>query len=273
MQQIVNFILRNKSFLLFILLFSISFVFTIQNNSYQKSKFVNSANFLSGGVYQKANNISQYFGLKEQNLLLQEENNKLKSILFNTDNETTSSFLDSLSYTSIYNVTPAIVIKNNYTFSTNILLIDKGKRDSIKQDFGVITSKGILGIVDHTSAKYATVLSILNTKSKISAQLKRTNHFGTLKWNGKSPEFVQLVDIPSKAKLILGDTIMTSGRSAIFPKWVPIGIVKDFKLDAAEDFYEINVTLFNDMTNIEHVYVIENKDAKEINNLINPADE
>ncbi|MBQ0786617.1 MAG: rod shape-determining protein MreC, partial [Oceanihabitans sp.] len=169
--------------------------------------------------------------------------------------------------------TPAIVIKNNYTFSTNLLLIDKGKRDSIKQDFGVITSKGILGIVDHTSTKYATVLSILNTKSKISAQLKRTNHFGTLKWNGKSPELVQLVDIPSKAKLLQGDTIMTSGRSAIFPKGVLIGIVKDFKLDAAEDFYEINVTLFNDMTNMEHVYVIENKDAKEMYNLINPVDE
>ncbi|MDO6596178.1 rod shape-determining protein MreC [Oceanihabitans sp. 2_MG-2023] len=273
MQQIINFILRNKSFLLYILLFFISIVFTIQNHSYQKSKFVNSANFLSGGIYTKANNISQYFGLKEQNNLLQEENNQLKSALYNLEGKTKTSFLDSLSFTSIYNFTPAIVIKNNYTLSTNILLIDKGKRDSIKQDFGVITSKGILGIIDKTSTKYATVLSILNTKSKISAQLKRTNDFGTLKWNGKTPELVQLVDIPSKAKPIQGDTIITSGRSAIFPKGIPIGIVKDFKLDAAEDFYEINVALFNDMTTIEHVYVIENKDTKEINNLLNPADE
>jgi len=273
MQQIINFILRNKSFLLYILLFIISIFFTIQNHSYQRSKFVNSANFLSGGVYNKVNNINQYFSLKEQNLLLQEENNKLKSVLYNTVTESKPSFIDSLSYTSIYQFTPALVIKNNYTFSTNILLIDKGKRDSIKQDYGVITSKGILGIVDHTSKKYATVLSILNTKSKISAQLKRTNHFGTLKWNGKSPELVQLVDISSKAKLIQGDTIITSGRSAIFPKGIPIGTIQDFKLDAAEDFYEINIALFNDMTNIEHVYIIENKDAKEINNLINPVNE
>lgn len=273
MQQIINFILRNKSFLLYILLFFISTVFTIQNHSYQKSKFVNSANFLSGGVYNKANNISQYFGLKQQNQLLQEENNKLKSAFYNTDSKIKSSYLDSITFSSIYNFTPAVVIKNNYTFSTNILLIDKGKQDSIKQDFGVITSKGILGIVDHTSSKYATVISILNTKSKISAQIKRTNNYGTLKWNGQSPELVQLVDIPSKAKLIKGDTIITSGRSAIFPKGVPIGTVRGFKLDAAEDFYEINVALFNDMTTIEHVYVIENKDAKEINNLINPVDE
>ena len=255
------------------MLFFISTVFTIQNHSYQKSKFVNSTNFLSGGIYNKANNISQYFGLKEQNLILQEENNKLKSALYNTDSEIKSSYLDSTTFSSIYSFTPAVVIKNNYTFSTNILLLDKGNQDSIKQDFGVITSKGILGIIDHTSSKYATVISILNTKSKISAQLKRTNDFGTLKWNGISPELVQLVDIPSKAKLIKGDTIITSGRSAIFPKGVPIGTISDFKLDTAEDFYEINVALFNDMTTIEHVYVIENKDAKEINNLINSVNE
>jgi len=273
MQQIVNFIIRNKSFLLFLILFSFSVLFTIQNHSYHKSKFVNSANFLSGGIYNSVNSISQYFDLKSHNLLLQEENNRLKSIVFNTDQNLDSSYSDNLKYTSTYKLTPAIIIKNNYTFSNNILLIDKGQRDSIQQDFGVITSKGILGIVDHTSNKYATVLSILNTKSKISAQLKKTNHFGTLSWNGKSPEIVQLGDIPSKAILGIGDTIMTSGRSAIFPKGIPIGVIAGFKLDAAEDFHEINVTLFNDMTNIEHVHIIQNIDRLEIDNLINPDDE
>jgi rod shape-determining protein MreC len=251
MQQIVNFIIRNKSFLLFLILFSFSVLFTIQNHSYHKSKFVNSANFLSGGIYNSVNSISQYFDLKSHNLLLQEENNRLKSVVFNTDQNLDSSYTDNLKYTSTYKLTPAIIIKNNYTFSNNILLIDKGQRDSIQQDFGVITSKGILGIVDHTSNKYATVLSILNTKSEI----------------------VQLGDIPSKAILGIGDTIMTSGRSAIFPKGIPIGVIAGFKLDAAEDFHEINVTLFNDMTNIEHVHIIQNIDRLEIDNLINPDDE
>ncbi|MFD2822069.1 rod shape-determining protein MreC [Lacinutrix iliipiscaria] len=273
MQQIINFILRNKSFLLYLLLFSFSVLFTIQNHSYHKSKFVNSANFLSGGIYNSVNNVSQYFDLKTHNLLLQEENNRLKSILFNTNKNTDSTYTDSLNYSSNYKLSPALVIRNNYTFSNNILLINKGKRDSIQQDFGVITSKGILGIIDHTSHKYATVLSILNTKSQISAQLKKTSHFGTLNWNGNSSEFVQLIDIPSKARLIKGDTIVTSGRSAIFPKGIPIGTIENYKLDAAEDFYEINVALFNDMTNIEHVYIIHNLDRQEINNLINPSDE
>ena len=273
MQQIVNFILRNKSFLFFLILFSFSVLFTIQNHSYHKSKFVNSANFLSGGIYNSVNSISQYFDLKTHNQLLQDENNRLKSILYNSSQNIDSSYTENLRYSSRYKLTPAVIIKNNYTFSNNILLIDKGKRDSIQQDFGVITSKGILGIIDHTSHKYATVLSILNTKSKISAQLKKTNQYGTLEWNGKSPEIVQLVDIPSKALLAKGDTIITSGRSAIFPKGVPIGTIEDYKLDAAEDFYEINITLFNDMTNIEHVHVIQNEDTLEISNLINPNDE
>ena len=138
---------------------------------------------------------------------------------------------------------------------------------------GLIGTKGILGIVDEVSHKYATVISILNSNSKISAQLKKTNHFGTLTWNADSPEFIHLIDIPKIAPVNKGDTIVTSGRSAIFPKNIPIGIVNDFKLDIAENFYEITVKLFNDMTSVEHVYIIENLDALEIGNLLNNLDE
>jgi len=273
MQQIINFIIRNKSFLLFLLLFSISLVFTIQSHSYHKSKFVNSANFLSGGLYNSVNDMSQYFKLKEQNLILQNENNTLKSILYNSENTENSSFIDSVSYNTAYRLTSAVIIKNSYALQNNFLTLNKGKRDSVKQDLGVISSKGIIGLIDNTSHKYATVLSVLNTKSRISAQLKKTNHFGTLEWNGNASELVQLVDIPSKAPIVVGDTIITSGRSAIFPKGIPVGRVESFKLDNAGDFYEVNVLLFNDMTNIEHVYIIENTDAIEIGNLTNNINE
>lgn len=268
MQQIINFIIRNKIFLLFLLLFFISIVFTIQSHSYHKSKFINSANFLSGGVHNTVNNISQYLKLKSQNELLSEENNHLKSILYN--NTSTDSFTIVLPvFNDLYKFSTANVIKNSYSVSDNFLLINKGANDSIKEDFGVITSKGILGIINETSSNYATVISILNTTSKISAQLKKNNHYGTLTWNTKDPALIQLVDIPEIAPVKQGDTIITSGRSSIFPKGIPIGIIHDFKLDQAENYYEINIRLFNDMTNIEHVYIIENKDISEINNLIN----
>lgn len=267
MQQIINFIIRNKTFLLFLLLFSLSILFTIQSHSYHRSKFINSANFLSGGLYNSLNNLSSYFNLKSQNLKLAEENKLLRSIIFNAGYELDSIFTDSVKFTSLYKFRTAQVIKNSYSLNNNILTINKGKNDSVKEDLGVISTKGIVGIVNKTSKNYATVISILNTTSKISAKLKRTNHFGTLIWDGNSPQFAQLIDIPKVAPVLVGDTIVTSGRSAIFPKGVLVGTIEDYKLDTAENYFTINIRLFNDMTNLEHVYVIENVDHEEISNL------
>ena len=277
MQQIINFLIRNKTFLLYLLLLSISFVFTIQSHSYHKSKFINSANFLSGGVYNSVNNISEYFKLNEQNALLQQENNTLRTLIYNTTRKNDSiqiTYTDSTNISATtYAFTPAVVIKNSYSATDNILLLNKGKRDSIKQDFGVITSKGIVGIIDDTSNGYATVISILNTNSRINAQLKHTNHFGSLVWDAKSPEVVQLKDLSNFAPIKAGDTIITGGQSTIFPKGVPIGTIQDFTLDPGGDTYIIQVKLFNDMTNIGHVYVVENLNAPEINSLLNKTDE
>lgn len=272
MQQIVNFILRNKTFLLFALLLFISMLLTIQSHNYHRSRFINSANFLSGGIFNASNNVSDYFGLRDQNKILQEENNQLKSILYNTEGNNISTDIDRNHFYKHYRFSAAQIIRNSYAVSNNILLINKGQNDSIKQDFGVVSSKGIIGIIENTNAKYATVLSILNTTSSISGQLKKTNHFGSIKWDGKSPNFIQLSEIPKIAPVAQGDTIVTSGRSAIFPKGIPVGVISDYKLDTAENYYEIEVALFNDMTNIEHVYIIENRDAKLIDNLLDNND-
>ncbi|WP_298554463.1 rod shape-determining protein MreC [uncultured Algibacter sp.] len=268
MQQIINFIIRNKNFLLFLLLFGFSILFTIQSHSYHKSKFINSANFLTGGVYNSANNVSNYFKLKSQNKLLSEENKKLRSLLLNSKTEVDSSFIDSLTFGKSYRFYSANIIKNSYALNNNVLTLNKGFNDSIRQDFGVISSKGIVGIIDKTSGNYATVISILNSTSSISAQLKKTNHLGSLIWNGKDSKFTQLIDIPKIANVKTGDSIITSGQSSIFPKNVPIGTIESFKLDQAENYYEINVRLFNDMTSIEHVYIIENVNKEEITNLL-----
>jgi rod shape-determining protein MreC len=144
------------------------------------------------------------------------------------------------------------------------LTINKGTTDSIKQDFGVITSKGIIGIIDATSGNYARVLSILSKKSRINAKLKRSNHIGSLIWNGKSPEFVQLVDVSTFAPVKVGDTIVTGGQSSIFPKGINIGSIDSFETDISGDTYTIQVRLFNDMTNIGKIYILQNLDRDEI---------
>lgn len=270
MQQIINFIIRNKNFLLFLLLFIISLFLTIQSHSFHRSKFISSANFLSGGVYNSVHNLSQYLGLKNKNEILIEENTKFRNLLFNQSADQLDSILtDSLSNSKNFRFIPASLIKNSFSSSNNSLLVNKGENDGIKEDFGVATSKGLIGIIDNTSNNFSRVVSILNTKSRINAQLKKTNHFGTLLWDGESHEIVQLMDVPKIAPVQVGDTVITGGRSTIFPKGIQIGTITSFQLDNAEDFYEINIKLFNDMTNIGHVYIIENLKAQEILNLEN----
>lgn len=272
MQQIFNFVIKNKTFLLFLSLFSIALALTIQSHSYHRSKFINSANGLTGGVYGMVNSIDKYFDLEIENNKLSEENQRLRQLLYNPNVLSDSTIIDT-SYTGKYKVVTAKVYKNSYSLTNNFLTINKGETDSIKQDFGVITSKGIVGIIDNTSKNYATVLSILNEKSKINAKLKSTEHKGSLIWNGNSPQYVQLEDISNFAPVKIGDTIETGGESAIFPKGIGIGIVENFKTDISGDTYTLEVRLFNDMTNIGTVYILENLDKVEIETLENTSNE
>ena len=275
MQQIINFVIRNKTSLLFLLLFFISISLTIQSHSYHKSKFINSANFFTGGIYESANSVSSYFDLKTQNNILIEENNKLRSQILNTNDSTLVSniSIDTLTYLGRYKIQSAKIINNNYTSSKNYLTINKGEKHDLREDLAVITSKGIVGIIDNTSNGYSRVLSILNTKSQINAQLKSSNHIGSLVWDAKSSTKIQLTDISKFAPVKQGDTIVTGGQSSIFPQGIPIGIVEDFVIDIGGDTYTLNIKPFNDMTNLSHVYVIENLDAEEIKQLENPIDE
>lgn len=267
MQQIFNFVIRNKTFLLFLLFFSIALALTIQSHSYHKSKFINSANALTGGVYGTMNSVDQYFNLKTKNDILTEENKLLRAKLFNSIAAKDSSFIDTTYTKGKYRVTIAEVFKNSYSLTNNYLTLNKGKNDSIKRDFGVITSNGIIGIIDNTSNKYSTALSILNKQSRINAKIKSTNHIGSLKWDGESPIYVQLADVSQFAPIKVGDTIETGGESSIFPKGIGIGTIHSFSTDVGGDTHAIQVKLFNDMTNIGAVYILENLDRTEIQNL------
>ncbi|GGI56825.1 rod shape-determining protein MreC [Winogradskyella haliclonae] len=267
MQQIFNFVIRNKTFLLFLLLFGIALSLTIQSHSYHKSQFINSANSLTGGVYGTVNSIGQYFDLKEQNTILVKENKTLREALLNTVKTSHDTAIDSSLIDKRFEIVSAEVYKNSYNSPNNYLTINRGKRDSIQQDFGVITSKGIVGIIDNTSNKFSTVLSILSKKSRINAKLKTSNQSGSLKWDEASPYKVQLEDVSKFANVTIGDTIVTGGQSAIFPKGLGIGVVEKYTIDASGDTYVIQVRLFNDMTTLQHVYIIKNNDIEELKTL------
>jgi len=269
MQQIISFIIKYKYFILFMLLEVIALNFTVQSHSFHKSKFVNSANVLTGGIYNKIHSFKQYTSLKGHNQLLLEENvrlkNKLSKTLINSIHDTVT-VIDSLKYFQKYSYTFANVINNQYHKKHNYLTVNIGSKKGVKPDQGVINSKGIIGITNTTSNNYATVLSILNENSKINVKLLNSLHFGTLIWNGKDYNILQLVDLPIQADIKEGDTIITGGRSTIFPKGIPVGIILDFN-KKNNSYKSINIKLFNDMSAIGPVNIITNFDKKEINNL------
>ncbi len=263
MQQIIFFFIRNKNFLLFGLLFLIALTLTVRTHSFHKSKFVSSSNLVSGTIYSIKNDITTYFGLKKENQKLVDENKRLRALLESYKANSVATNGDSI-LPSKYSFLAARVINNNYSKTKNNLTIDKGSKDSLQIDLGVITTKGVVGILNSVSSNYATVQSILNTKSQINAKLKNSEHFGTLIWNTKDPNVVQLIDVPRLAVVAVGDTIITGGKSTIFPKGILIGSIKNIILKEGENYYDLDVQLFNDMTNLENVYIIENQDAQEI---------
>jgi rod shape-determining protein MreC len=263
MQQIFNFIFKNSYRMLFLLLMGIALSLTIQSHSFHKSKVISSANFLSGGVYEKMNNIEEYFNLKIQNEELAKENARLKSIIFNVNDSTKIQF-DTIAGNSKVSLITAKVIKNSYNVHENYLTLNRGSKEGIKQDMGVINSLGIVGVIENTSTNYSTVLSILNVKSPINAKIKKSNHIGSLTWNGKNTGFVQLVDVPRLSSARKGDTIVTGGQSTIFPENINIGTIDKVYIDNETNYYTLDIRLFNDMTSLGYVYVVKNKDTQEI---------
>ncbi|MGG8497270.1 rod shape-determining protein MreC [Tenacibaculum sp. TC6] len=272
MQQLVYFLQKYKYFLYFLFLEIIAVALIINNHSFHKSKFINSANAVSGGLLNKASNIRTYLNLKTENELLLEENTALKNKLdfFYTVTDTVGVHyaIDTLNFNQQYKYISGKIIDNNYNTPYNFLTINRGKKNNVLPEMAVINSKGVIGITENVSNGYARVQSILNKNSKINARFKNSKHFGTLEWNGEDYTIVQLTDIPRQAVMQIGDTIITGGKSSIFPEGIPIGTIESIpeKISALNT---INVKLFNDMTNLGSIYIITNFHKNEIKALNN----
>ncbi|MEN8124472.1 MAG: rod shape-determining protein MreC [Bacteroidota bacterium] len=243
--------------------------FTIQNNSYHRSKFVNSANFITGGIYKRINNFKEYIRLKDENIRLAEENVYLKNLLDKEkiiDSINEKLLIGTVNTNQKYFYISSKIINNEYNRSNNYITINSGENKGIASDMGVINSKGIIGITKSVSNKYSTVLSVLNINSKINIKLLKSNYFGSLSWNAKDYQTVQFLDLPVQANIKIGDTVITGGRSTIFPEGIPVGTIKDFNV--VNNNYEfININLFNDMSALGYVEIIKNFDKEQIKNL------
>ena len=209
--------------------------------------------------------------MKSQNDELAKENARLKTLLFNQRDTTKLPRIDSIKGVNKIDILVSKVIRNPYSSLENFITINNGSTSGIKPNMGVINSAGIIGIVDNTSKNYSTIISVLNVNIKINAKIKKSNHFGSLVWNGKSTGFAQLIDVPRLAGVRKGDTIVTGAESRVFPENIGIGTIDKVYIDNETNYYTLDIKLFNDMTNLGHVYVIKNKDADEIINLENKS--
>jgi len=257
--NLLRFILRHHFFIVFVIIESFSIYLLVQKNDFQKSSVMNFTRSISGYFFQRAHQAKEYTRLYEINQELIEENAKLRNQLQSSWASRKSNFhlvSDSL-YDEAYYYTPARVINNSTNKQYNFITLNKGSIQGIEPDMGVIAPNGVIGVVKAVSPHYATVISLLNRNLKISAKFKKNNYYGSLEWEGKDYQTVNLNQIPHHVKINIGDTIVTSGFSSIFPAGIIIGFVSDYKIKGG-NFYTIKVELANDFKNLSYVHVVKN---------------
>jgi rod shape-determining protein MreC len=264
MRNLFLFIWRNNFFFLFILLEVAAFSLIIRHNKFHNTGFFNSSNALTGNIYQYYNNVASYLDLKKQNELLVAENARLLSDAEESFIEIENTvFIAHDSLRRKFEYREAKAINNSINRRNNYITLDKGSLHGIEPMMGVIAPDGVVGIVKDVSENFCSVISILNKNTIISSKLKKTGYLGSLQWEGGDPTMAVLLDIPKHAKLAVGDTIVSSGASAIFPEGVMVGTIADFKLKDGDNFYKITINLSTDFGKLGYVYVVKNLMSQE----------
>ncbi|MDD7118329.1 MAG: rod shape-determining protein MreC [Bacteroidales bacterium] len=215
--------------------------------------------------------ISDYASLRTENRHLAEEILRLTETITRLEEEAAAAAAcDSADYTTAwrgkYEFIPAEVIKNSVNKQHNYLIIGKGSDDGVRPQTGIITSRGVIGIVDAVSRHYSYAISFLNSDSSISARIGKDGAAGPMAWDGKGSGNALLREIPLQVKFEEGDTVYTSGFSTIFPPDIPIGRITGSRIVNGATF-EIKVSLFQDFSSVRHVCLVRNRDLDEIMSL------
>ena len=266
MNNFIRFLERFHFVILFILLFAISLWMYLDTTYYQKAQVGRLTKGISGVIAGQFSNIGQYMNLKRSNIELKMENvalrNEIERLKVTLEEKGFSTRIDSLSGARYLHI-PARVVNNAVNRQHNFITLNVGLNEGISQGMGVVCSDGVVGVVASVSRDFCTVISVLNTDLKISARHRKSGVFGSLSWDGLSYREVVLRDVPLHVNIAQGDTIVTSGFSAIFPRDIPIGTISEFfKKDGS--FYTIRVLLLTDFKQLDYVYTVKSYDNPEI---------
>ncbi len=270
MRNLLEFLAKYNHWFVFLILEVVSMVLLFQYNSYQGSAWFSSANAVTGKLYEWDANVETFFSLTkvnqeltQRNAYLEQEVQKLSDSLVNVTKDSSIYHRDQFALLRNYRLIPAKVVANSIDKPGNLMTIDKGSADGIHKDMGVISGMGVVGIVYLVAEHYAIVIPVLNTKSNISCMIQNRGYFGYLRWKGGVSDLAYLEEVPRHAHFKLGDYVVTSGYSAVFPPGVRVGRILHVFNSADGLSYRVQLRLSTDFARLRDVCVIDDAAMKE----------
>lgn len=271
MHSLFSFLVRYSSVFVFTFYVIISCVLLFDRNPYHHHVYMTSAGKLASTVYEEANAFTSYFHLRDINEDLQRRNASLEAEVIGLRHQLRSykeaSYADSMTVTEVlnpYSFIIAHVINNSITRPYNYITIEKGELDGIKPEMGVVDQNGVVGVVNIVATHSSRIISLLNPNFRLSCRVKGSDSFGSLVWDGRTYEEAVLEELPKHTVFKQGDTIVTSGYSAVFPEGIPVGTVIGKARDANDNFFTLRVKLLTDFSQLSTVRIISNELKEEI---------
>ncbi|MBL7777922.1 MAG: rod shape-determining protein MreC [Chitinophagales bacterium] len=262
MYNLFRFFVTYHVFLLFLGLEGFCIYLIYKNNHYNQVAYIHTANNVSGRLYSAYTGITDYLYLRSTNDSLVEENARLREQLIDSkyDNRIDTGAVSDSSkkYVQNYTYIAAEVIRNSLNRPVNYIYLNKGSKHGIKKQMGVICSNGIVGQVVSVTENYSAVMSVLSKDFKVSARFLKNDYFGNISWDGNSTTHVDLEQIAKHVPVKVGDTLVTSGYSQLFPKNVMVGTVSKVEAEPEKNMLDVRVKLSTSFGNVSYVYVVNN---------------
>ena len=260
MQNLWKILLRYSNFLVFILLEVAAFLLVVYNSAAPRSSLLSTANQIVAWQYEQCSEVEGYFRLRSLNEQLAAENASLRSQLAIAKQQPEIQFQ------------PAKVVQMTTDRQHNYLTINRGEKDGVQKGQGVRSEDGVVGIVYTVGKRYSVVIPIIHTQMNLSCRFLKNDYIGTLQWDGKDSRFAQLADVAAHMVVNLGDTIVTSGLSPVFPEGIPVGIVEKSVLKTGDSYYTIQVRLHTNFKRLKYVEIVQNAHQQELEELQNGLD-
>nr|WP_293471298.1 rod shape-determining protein MreC [Prevotella sp.] len=280
MHNLTEFLAKHNHWFVFLVLEVVSMVLLFRYNSYQGSVWFSSANAVTGKVYEWDSAVESFFSLSGVNSQLTQRNAFLEQQVRMLDDsiarltrsqEAAVTRLSSMVPFQGCRLVPAKVVANMVNRYDNLITIDKGSADGVKRDMGVVCGMGVVGIVYLVSEHYSIVIPALNSHSNISCTIQRRGYFGYLRWRGGSSQLAYLEDVPRHAHFKLGDNVVTSGYSSVFPPGVMVGKVLHVFNSADGLSYRVQVKLSTDFARLRDVCLVDDSALQERIDLMRAA--